>query len=74
MKFVYNLAGLEGLAYDSRVLADAQVAQGFLTPKGKYWLADAGYGNSEFVLSPYRGVRYHLKEVRCHGPGFSTDL
>jgi hypothetical protein len=31
---------------------------------GKYWLGDAGYGNSEFVIAPYRGVRYHLKEVR----------
>ncbi len=35
----------------------------FTTPKGKYWLGNAGYSNSEFVLAPYRGVRYHLKEV-----------
>lgn len=27
-------------------------------------LGDAGYSNSEYVLTPYRGVRYHLKEVR----------
>jgi hypothetical protein len=27
-------------------------------------LGDAGYGNSEFVIAPYRGVRYHLKEQR----------
>jgi hypothetical protein len=27
-------------------------------------LGDAGYGNSEFVMAPYRGVRYHLKEQR----------
>src|SRR5271163_1591619 len=27
-------------------------------------LGDAGYGNSEYVMSPYRGVRYHLKEQR----------
>jgi hypothetical protein len=64
MQFVYILASWEGSAHDARVLADAQAAQGFLTPKGKYWLGDAGYGNSEFVLSLYRGVRYHLKEVR----------
>jgi hypothetical protein len=64
MQFVYILAGWEGSAHDSRVLSDAQASQGFSTPKGKYWLGDAGYGNSEFVLSPYRGVRYHLKEVR----------
>jgi DDE superfamily endonuclease len=27
-------------------------------------LGDAGYSNSEYVLTPYRGVRYHLKEQR----------
>jgi hypothetical protein len=27
-------------------------------------LGDAGYGPSEFVLTSYRGTRYHLKEVR----------
>ena len=64
MQFVYILAGWEGSAHDSRVLSDAQASQGFLTPKGKYWLGDAGYGNSEFVLSPYYRVRYYLKEVR----------
>jgi hypothetical protein len=64
MRFVYILAGWEGSAHDSRVLADAQASHGFITPKGKYWLGDAGYGNSEFVMAPYRGVRYHLKEVK----------
>jgi hypothetical protein len=64
MRFVYILAGWEGSAHDSRVLSDAQASKGFLTPKGKYWLGDAGYGNSEFVMAPFRGVRYHLKEVR----------
>jgi hypothetical protein len=64
MQFVYILAGWEGSAHDARVLQDAQGAQGFKTVSGKYWLGDAGYGNSEFVLTPYRGVRYHLKEVR----------
>jgi DDE superfamily endonuclease len=28
------------------------------------FLGDAGYSNSQFVMTPYRGVRYHLKEVR----------
>jgi hypothetical protein len=64
MQFVYILAGWEGSAHDSRVLSNAQASQGFSTPKEKYWLGDAGYSNSEFVLSPYRGVRYHLKEAR----------
>jgi hypothetical protein len=67
MEFVYILAGWEGSAHDARVLSDAQASQGFLTPRGRYWLGDAGYGNSEFIMSPYRGVRYHLKEVRQGG-------
>ena len=28
-------------------------------PRGKY---DAGFTNCDFILSPYRGTRYHLKE------------
>ena len=55
MQFVYILASWEGSAHDSRVLSDAQASQGFLTPKGKYWLSDTGYGNSEFVMAlPYK--------------------
>jgi DDE superfamily endonuclease len=64
MRFVYILAGWEGSAHDARVLSDAQITYNFITPKGRYWLGDAGYGNSEFVMAPYRGVKYHLKEVR----------
>jgi len=65
MQFVYILAGWEGSAHDARVLADAQsCSRLFNTEKVNTGLVDAGYGNSEFVLSPYRGVRYHLKEVR----------
>ena len=34
----------------------------FLIYVGKYYLDDAGYGNKNGILSPYRSVRYHLKE------------
>jgi hypothetical protein len=64
MQFVYILPGWEGSAHDGRVLSDTQSRFGFSTPKGKYWLGDTGYGNSEFIMSPFRGVRYHLKEQR----------
>ena len=64
MQFVYVLPGWEGSAHDGRVLLDAQSRHGFCTQKGKYWLGDAGYGNSEYIMSLYRGVRYHLKEQR----------
>ncbi|KAL0396475.1 UNVERIFIED_CONTAM: hypothetical protein Scaly_0095900 [Sesamum calycinum] len=30
--------------------------------RGNYYLCDNGYGNVEGFLTPYRGVRYHLKE------------
>ena len=34
----------------------------FLIYVGKYYLSDVGYGNKNGILSPYRSVRYHLKE------------
>ena len=33
---------------------------------GKYYLGDAGYGNKNEILSPYRSVRYRLKEFSDH--------
>jgi hypothetical protein len=61
LTFQYVLAGWEGTAHDSRVLDDA-LGKGFEIPEDKYYLADAGYGMSPHFLTPYRGVRYHLKE------------
>ena len=61
MRFTYVLAGWEGSAADSTVLSDAYT-KGLTVPEGKYDLADAGYGLSRRILTPYRGVRYHLKE------------
>src|ERR1700730_18665844 len=64
MQFVYILAGWKGSAHNSQVLSNAQASQGFSTSKGKYWLGNAEYRNSEFVIALYCGVRYYLKEVR----------
>ena len=64
IQFVFVLFGWEGSAHNGRVLFDAQSCYNFNTPKGKYWLRDAGYGNSKYVIAPYRSVRYHLKEQR----------
>ena len=55
----FLLAGWEGSAHDSRVLRDAR-GKGFIIPHGKFVVADAGYGESDTVLTPYRRVRYHL--------------
>ena len=62
MQFTYILPGWEGSAHDGRVLGDAMNGKGFTIPKGKYYLGDAGYSNSNSLLVPYKGVRYHLKE------------
>ncbi|XP_059461071.1 protein ALP1-like isoform X1 [Corylus avellana] len=75
VKFTYVLAGWEGSAHDSRVLNDALTRPGgFKIPEGKYYLGDAGYGNRNGILSPYRGVRYHLKEFSDHPPENEKEL
>jgi len=55
------MAGFEGSAHDSRVLEKA-MSEDFNIPDGYYFLADAGYGLSRKILTPYRGVRYHIRE------------
>ena len=55
----FLLVGWEGSTHESRVLRDAR-GKGFLIPRGKYVVADAGYGESDTVLTPYRRVRCHL--------------
>ncbi|ETW00614.1 hypothetical protein H310_07185 [Aphanomyces invadans] len=62
LRFVYVLAGWEGAASDGRVLSDALLGKGFEIPEGKMYLGDAGYSLKTNLLTPYRGVRYHLRE------------
>jgi len=59
--FTYVLAGWEGSAHDGAVL-EAAFDTGFEIPHGKYYLGDAGYPLTPWCLTPYRGVRYHLRE------------
>lgn len=61
MVFMYVLVGWEGSAHDGKLLEDA-IHKNFPLLRGKFYLADAGFGLSKFFLTPYRGVRYHLKE------------
>ncbi|KAI9906535.1 hypothetical protein PsorP6_004473 [Peronosclerospora sorghi] len=61
LSFCYVLAVWEGSAHDGCVLQDSRT-KGFIVPSGKYFLGDAGYGISNTVLTPYRGVEYNLKE------------
>ena len=46
----------------------------FLIYVGKYYLGDAGYGNKNGILSPYRSVRYHLKEFSDCPPENAQEL
>ncbi|XP_042034299.1 uncharacterized protein LOC121780735 [Salvia splendens] len=63
MRFTYVQPGWEGSAGDARVLRDAvNRPHGLRVPLGNYYLCDNGYANSNGFLTPYRGVRYHLKE------------
>jgi hypothetical protein len=66
MEFLYILPGWEGSAANSRVFESAWSSD-FIIPEGCYYLADAGYANSDSLLVPYRGVRYHLKEWASGG-------
>ncbi|XP_047937792.1 protein ANTAGONIST OF LIKE HETEROCHROMATIN PROTEIN 1-like [Salvia hispanica] len=67
LRFVYVLPGWEGSAGDSRILRDAiSRPLGLKVPKDCYYLCDNAYANSEGFITPYKGVRYHLKEW---GPG-----
>jgi hypothetical protein len=76
IEFTYLLAGWEGSAHDGTVYRDAHYYKGFITPPRKYWLGDAGYSNSDTILTPYRGTQYHLKEQRLAGkkPENSKEL
>ena len=41
---------------------------------GKYYLVDAGYMLRSGLITPYRGVRYHLKEYSKSGPKTYQEL
>ncbi|KAH1082220.1 hypothetical protein J1N35_010531 [Gossypium stocksii] len=75
LKFSYVLAGWEGSAHGYRILSDAlSCSRGLRIPEGKYYLADAGYGIRNGYITPYHGVRYHLKEFSDQGPKNAKEL
>ena len=59
--FQYGMYGWEGSAHDGQVFEDS-LNRGLPCIVGKYWLGDAGYSLSKWCLTPYRGVRYHLRQ------------
>jgi hypothetical protein len=74
-RFFFVLAGWEGSAHDTRVYMDAY-SKGLALPDNKYLLADAGYGLQKGLMTPFRGVRYHLKEqaLASQRPGDEKEL
>jgi hypothetical protein len=62
LQFTFIHAGWQGSAHDSLVLKDALIKDRFLPPQGKYFVADAGYYSTDFLLIPYQKTRYHLRE------------
>ncbi|KAJ3683127.1 hypothetical protein LUZ60_013354 [Juncus effusus] len=75
LRFLYILAGWEGSAHDALVLKDAiEREDGIPLSEGKYYLADAGYLTRPGFISPFRGVRYHLKEFSNNLPLTDKDL
>ena len=62
LQFCYVFPRWEGSANDQRVLQDAFDRGGLVIPNNRYFLADAGYVNRGTILTPYRNVKYHLKE------------
>ena len=74
-RITYLLVGWEGSCHDARLLSNAR-DRGFIIPHGKFVLADAGFRNEMDVLTPYRGVRYHLDEfeVGRAGPQNAQEL
>lgn len=72
IKFTYRLVRWERLAYDGRVLNDAIETKGFQILVGKYCLGDVGYSNWDYLLVPYKEVRYHLNKQKLASLKFAN--
>ncbi|XP_074559887.1 uncharacterized protein LOC141815924 [Curcuma longa] len=75
LKFTYVLAGWEGTASDSRIIKNALSRRDkLIIPHGKYYLVDSGFMLKRDLITPYRGIRYHLKEYSRCGPTNAKEL
>lgn len=61
MIFYYIVTGWDGSASDAYMYNDARLND-LVVPPGRCYLADAGFGQCNELLVPYRGFRYHLAE------------
>lgn len=75
LRFSYVLVGWEGTASDSRIIKSALTRDHCLKiPEGKYYLVDAGFMLKSGLITPYRNVRYHLKEYSGNPPRNAREL
>lgn len=65
--FTFVMPGAEGCASDSQLFNIALREKGFVIPQGFYYLGDAGFALMDCLLTPYRKVRYHLKDFWDQG-------
>ncbi|KAI0501437.1 hypothetical protein KFK09_016382 [Dendrobium nobile] len=63
-QFLYIAYGWEGSAADMRVLRWAVEHGQFGVPHNHYYLVDSGYANTDKLIAPFRGYRYHLADYR----------
>ena len=61
MTFCYVFSRWDRSAPDSTMFYDTRVTD-LPVPRGKYYLANAGFPTCDTLLIPYRGVQYHLAE------------
>ncbi|KAF5178634.1 Dde_4 domain-containing protein [Thalictrum thalictroides] len=65
MKFLFVVAGWEGVAHDARILNETVRDPDFnfpMPPADKYYLCDAAYTHSKGFMGPYRRTRYWLAD------------
>src|SRR5258708_26616942 len=60
-RFLYFITGFEGLAADATMYMHSRLLD-FAIPAERFYIADAGFALCDTLLTPYRGIRYHLAE------------
>ena len=66
MIFTYFRGGWEGCAHDSKLYTDACL-HGLRRRLNEFYLGDGAFTLTMYCLTPYKGVRYHLKEFEKAG-------
>ena len=76
MRILFCCPGVEGSAHDAFVLAISRLEKILDTlPERNFILADAGYGISTRILTPFCSTRYHLQEFSLtNGPSNYKEL